>query len=146
MNVAKKSTDGESVDVVSVSRDAGVATITMNRPPVNAIAPALLTALGAAVGEVGDDASVRVVVLRSAIPRYWMAGADLGVLAGGGMVDGASGSLEEMWSALVAPFAALERLAKPTIAAIDGHALGGGCELALCCDYRIMVDDGKSTI
>jgi enoyl-CoA hydratase len=131
-------------ELVDIQRHDGVATVLMNRPPVNAIAPDLLIAIGAAFTELGADDSVRCVVLASAIPRYFMAGADLGVLAGGGMTG--EGDLEQAWAALTAHFTTVERVAKPVIAAVSGHALGGGCELALCADVRVMIDDSRSTI
>jgi enoyl-CoA hydratase/carnithine racemase len=117
----------------------------MHRAPVNAIAPDLLTEIGAAFTELGSDESVRCIVLTSAIPRYFMAGADLGVLAQGGMTGDAA-SIEGAWRALTAHFTTVERVPKPVIAAIQGHALGGGCEMALCADVRVMIDDGRSTI
>ena len=131
--------------LVEVRRDAGVATVLMNRGPVNAIAPDLLTELGAVFTELGADVSVRCIVLASAIPRYFMAGADLGVLAGGGMTGDAT-DLEAAWSELMGHFTTIERVPKPVIAAVSGHALGGGCEMALCADVRIMIDDSRSTI
>jgi enoyl-CoA hydratase len=125
--------------LISVSRDGGIATVTMNRPPVNAIAPDLLQQFDAAFTELGADTSVRVVVVASAIPRYFMAGADIKMMASS-TPRGGEDALR------TSPFAIVERTPKPVIAAINGHALGGGCELALCCDYRFMVDDGHSTI
>jgi len=128
-----------SEQIVSVSRDGGIATVTMNRPPVNAIAPDLLQEFDAAFTELGADTAVRVIVVRSAIPRYFMAGADIKMMAASTPQGG-----EE--ALRTSPFAIVERTPKPVIAAVSGHALGGGCELALCCDYRFMVDDGRSSI
>ena len=131
-------------ELVSVVRRDGIAVVSMARPPVNAIAPDLLSELGETFTTLGSDASVRCIVLRSGLPRYFMAGADLGVLMGGGMAAG--DDLAAAWSGLLQHFNTIERVRKPTIAAIEGHALGGGCEIALCCDYRVMVDDGHSRI
>ncbi len=131
-------------DLVAVTIDAGVATVSMNRGPVNAIAPDLITELGATFTTLGADADVRVIVLRSAIPGYFMAGADLTVLASGGMTGG--DDLEASWAALVSNFDTIAATPKPVIASIAGHALGGGCEMALCCDYRMMADDGRASI
>jgi enoyl-CoA hydratase len=125
--------------LITVTREGGIATVTMNRPPVNAIAPDLLQQFDRAFTELGADTAVRVIVVRSAIPRYYMAGADIKMMASSTPEGG-----EEAFRN--SPFAIVERTPKPVIAAISGHALGGGCELALCCDYRFMVDDGRSTI
>src|SRR5215467_1507327 len=125
--------------LITITRDGGIATVTMNRPPVNAIAPDLLEQFDAALTELGGDAQARVIVVASAIPRYFMAGADIKMMASS-TPRGGENALRN------SPFAIVERTPKPVIAAISGHALGGGCELALCCDYRFMVDDGRSTI
>jgi enoyl-CoA hydratase len=125
--------------LVTVTRDGGIATVSMNRPPVNAIAPDLLEQFDAAFTELGADSGVRVIVVASAIPRYFMAGADIKMMAAA-RPQGGENALQN------SPFAIVERTAKPVIAAVSGHALGGGCELALCCDYRLMLDDGRSTI
>jgi enoyl-CoA hydratase len=125
--------------LITVQRDGGIATVVMNRPPVNAIAPDLLEQFDAAVTDLGADSSVRVIVVTSAIPRYFMAGADIKMMASRTPQGGEDAVRNS-------PFAILERTPKPVIAAVNGHALGGGCELALCCDYRLMLDDGRSTI
>jgi len=131
--------DVQEQQVVEVQRDGGIATLRLNRAPVNAIAPDLLREFDAAMTELGADESVRVIVVTSALPRYFMAGADIKIMAAA-TPQGGENALR------TSPFAIVERTPKPVIAAISGHALGGGCELALCCDYRLMIDDGRSTI
>jgi enoyl-CoA hydratase/carnithine racemase len=122
----------------------------MNRPPVNALVPELQEELVEVLGRLKDDEATRVVVLTSAVPGYFMAGADIKMMAGeGGFNREDPASLEhiaQMSRRSQAAFGEVERFAKPVIAAINGHALGGGCELALACDLRLMVDDGRASI
>lgn len=128
---------------VEVRRDGGVATVVMKRPPANAMTPEFVGAICDAVAELGDDDSVRVIVLRSALERFFMAGADLGNMAAR-VASTDAGSRQV--GVLSRRIAVIERVPKPAIAMISGHALGGGCEIALSCDYRYMVDDGHATI
>jgi enoyl-CoA hydratase/carnithine racemase len=136
---------GENVDV---KRDGAVATVVMHRKGINAIAPDLLEDLRAAFEELGADAEVRVVVLASEYEKYFSVGADLTEMGSG--VDRSAPDAQDQIAATVARMAragdAIENCPKPVIAAINGHAMGGGCEIALCCDYRIMVDNGHSRI
>jgi hypothetical protein len=135
---------GELVDVV---REGPVARVVMHRGGNNAIAADLMSELRAAFDELGGDPGCRVVVLQSAYERYFSVGADLGAM--GGMDRSAAGA-EDRIAAMMresnAGFSAIEACPRPVIARINGHALGGGCELTLCCDYRIMVEDGRSRI
>jgi len=127
-----------------------VTTIRMNRPPVNALVPELQEELLETLKRLKDDNATRVVVLTSAIDRYFMAGADIKAMGGEGGFDRENpATLErvaQMSRRSQAAFTEVEHFSKPLIAAINGHALGGGCELALACDYRLMIDDGRSTI
>lgn len=131
---------GERVaELLDVDRDdRGVVTVTLNRPPVNALSVALmgeLRDLAEALTSGADNSpglSPRVLVFRSTVPGVFMAGADLeDVLA---HLDDVAPLNALLRSALDA----LERLPFPTIASLGGHALGGGCELALACDFRLM--------
>ena len=135
---------GECVDV---TRDGAVARVVMHRKGINAIAQDLMEELAAAFGELGADPSVRVVVLASEYEKYFSVGADLTSLA---VIDreapDAVDQIAAFMKSMNAHFAAIERCPKPVIAAINGHALGGGSELALCCDFRVMVEDGRSRI
>ena len=135
---------GEFVDV---RREGAVARVVMHRNGLNAIAEELMEEVAAAFNELGDDRSVRVIVLASDYEKYFSVGADLGML---GSIDrsspDAAGQISAFMKRMNDHFSAIERCPKPVIAAINGHALGGGSELTLCCDYRVMVEDGRSRI
>jgi enoyl-CoA hydratase len=135
---------GECVDV---KREGAVARVVMHRKGNNSIAEDLMGELAAAFGELGEDPTVRAIVLASEYEKYFSVGADLTALAG---IDRAAPDAADQIGAFMkrmnSHFAAIERCPKPVIAAINGHALGGGSELTLCCDFRIMVEDGRSRI
>jgi enoyl-CoA hydratase len=135
---------GECVDI---KRDGAIARVVMHRKGLNAIASDLMEELGAAFTELGEDPDVRVVVLASEYEKYFSVGADLTVL---GTIDRSAPDAAEQIAAFMkrmnAHYDAIERCPKPVIAAINGHAQGGGSELALCCDFRIMVEDGRARI
>ena len=134
--------------VVSASKAGRIGTITLSRKGNNSIAADLGDGLVAALDELEADPEVRVIVIRSAYEKYFSVGADLTELGSADRSD--PRAMEELLLATIrhlqACFTRLERSPKVVIAAINGHALGGGCELALTCDYRIMVNDGKATI
>lgn len=94
-----------------------------------------------------SDDTVRAVLFRSAIPGKFLAGADLsGVLQESDGDEPLPDRIRRLNREWRQAFDELEHLPHPTIAAISGHCLGGGLEFALCCDYRLMVADRKSTI
>ncbi|HEX6487934.1 MAG TPA: enoyl-CoA hydratase/isomerase family protein [Candidatus Dormibacteraeota bacterium] len=136
---------GETVDVRKEGRRA---TVVMHRSGNNSIGQDLLTELEAAFKDVSADPEVRVVVLASEYEKYFSVGADL--MSIGGSIDRSTPDAPERYGEMArnlhAAFFAIEACPKPVIARINGHALGGGCELSLCCDYRVMVDDGRSLI
>jgi len=117
---------------VDVTRDGAVAVVTINRPQaMNALDVATLTELRDTLVELRDDAEARVVVLTGAGGRAFIAGADIKAMS---EMDVAGA---KAWGELGHNVAQLlETMPKPTIAAVDGFALGGGCELALACDIR----------
>lgn len=134
-------------DCLEVRRERGVATVAMHRKGNNSFAQDLSDELKEAFDELGADPAVRVVVLASDYERYFSVGADLTAMGGvdrdaSDAEDRITEFVKQMW----AGFDAVERCPKPVIAAINGHALGAGCEIALCCDFRVMVEDGRSRI
>ncbi|HUL73949.1 MAG TPA: enoyl-CoA hydratase-related protein [Vicinamibacterales bacterium] len=122
-----------------VERHAGVLTITINRPKVlNALNAQTLSELDQVFDEAARDAEVRVVLLTGAGDRSFVAGADINELAVQTPVGGREHARRGQ-----AIFDRVERLGKPVIAAVNGFALGGGCELAMACTLRLAADTAK---
>jgi enoyl-CoA hydratase len=120
--------------VVRLERFPGehIAVITFDRPPLNAIDEQVVTELAAATAQLAGDQDMRAVLVRSALDGIFMAGGDIHeferIAAEG--VDRAL-LVQEV-------FTGFAELPQPTVAAINGHALGGGLELALACDFRFL--------
>lgn len=131
---ASPSAAGEPI-LTSVSE--GVAEVVLNRPEArNAINLEMVRALQAALEELAGRQDVRVLVLRGAGEKAFAAGADIADLYG-------RTSREALLAINGRLFQAVEGFPLPTIAAVRGYALGGGLELALACDLRIVADDAK---
>jgi enoyl-CoA hydratase len=119
-----------------VDRDARVAVLTLNRPSVlNALNAATLDELRRAVLDCRQDASVGAVVITGAGTKAFAAGADIRELAGKPAADMQAHARQGQHV-----FDLIEHLGKPVIAAVNGFALGGGCELALACSLRVAAD------
>jgi enoyl-CoA hydratase len=117
----------------------GIAYITFNRPKVlNALNRKTVEELRDALLDAREDSTVRVLILTGAGEKSFVAGADIGELAQRTPVDGKDFSLFGQ-----SVFHLLETLGKPSICAINGFALGGGCELALCCTIRLASKNAK---
>lgn len=114
-------------------------TLTIDNPPVNAIGEGLMTELEAAADDLTRDGAVRVVVVTSAHEKTFLAGADLkGAMQNSGDVADGENAIEKQSRRMQACFQRFANMPKPVIAAINGHALGGGCEFAMACDFRLM--------
>ncbi len=124
-------------DVVKLTVDDGVATIRLDRPPMNALNVAMQTRLAECAAEVGERKDVGAVVIYGG-PKLFAAGADVKEMADWGYQD-----MVDRSTALTNSFAAIALIPKPVIAAVTGFALGGGCELALCADLRVAADNAK---
>jgi len=125
---------------ILVARDGAVATLTLNRPAVlNALNAELLDRLAAALDAIDADPGVRAVVLTGAGERAFAAGADIAELATiAGSIDGVA--LARRGQRVTQR---IESLRVPVIAAVNGFALGGGCELAMACDIRIASENAS---
>ena len=124
-------------EFVTVSVDSGVATIGLQRPPMNALNAQVQREIGQAAVAVSEDASVGAVVFFGG-PKVFAAGADIVEMTTMTYADMSAAS-----RALRSAFVAVAAIPQPTIAAITGYALGGGLELAMCCDFRVMGDNAK---
>ena len=124
-------------EIVHLEVHSGVGTILLNRPPMNALSFQVQEEIRQAATEASQRDDVRAVVLYGG-PKVFAAGADIKEMAQASYQDMVSRS-----NGLQASFTAVARIPKPTIAAITGYALGGGCELALCCDLRVAGENAK---
>ena len=130
---------GRAFEELVLRKSPPLAWIVLNRPQkLNTITPRMTEELEAAARDVASDGSIRVVVLTGSGERAFSAGADITTFSAGSPVKAF-----EMSRRMYEAFGAFERMPKPVIAAIDGFALGGGCELALACDFRLASESSQ---
>lgn len=123
---------------IIVNREGGTATIILNRPPMNPLNSQVFRELTLAAAELEADREVRAVVITGAGEKAFAAGADINE-----MKDLTPVEMHHFCRASTLAYSAIENIGKPTIAAINGLALGGGCELALACDLRMAAETAK---
>ncbi len=129
----------ENLENLLVERAAGVAVVTVNRPKVlNALNTATLDELRRTALALKHDDSVRAVIITGAGDKSFIAGADINELARHSPVGGRDHAMTGQHVLDL-----IENMGKPVIAAINGYALGGGCELAMACTIRIAADTAK---
>jgi len=124
-------------EFVRLEVEGGIGTIRLDRPPMNALNVQVQEELRATAAEVAERTDVAAVVLYGG-EKVFAAGADvkeMATLTYTEMVD-RSGALQSS-------FTAVAKIPKPVVAAVTGYALGGGCELALCADFRVCADDAR---
>jgi 3-hydroxypropionyl-coenzyme A dehydratase len=124
---------------IQLDTDGNIAIVRINRPEaLNAMNSGVISELSQAIDIVGADAAIRVVIITGAGERSFCAGADISY-----MVDIDPITAENYASSAQSVLNKIEKLEKPVIAAVNGFALGGGCELAMVCDMRIASSNAK---
>ena len=124
-------------EFVNLTVSDGVGTIRLDRPKMNALNVQVQEEIRAAAAAAAEDDAVRAVVIYGG-ERVFAAGADIKEMADMSYTD-----MVKRSTSLTAAFTAVARIPKPVVAAVTGYALGGGCELALCADYRIAAENAK---
>jgi enoyl-CoA hydratase/carnithine racemase len=122
-------------EFVRVEVEDGVATIRVDRPKMNALNAQVQEEIRAAAAECADRDDIKAVVVWGG-ERVFAAGADVKEMADMSYTD-----MVKRSGALQSAFTAIARIPKPVVAAVNGYALGGGCELAMCADIRIAAED-----
>jgi enoyl-CoA hydratase len=126
-------------DNLLLERDGAIAVVTINRPQVlNALNSSTIDELRRVILELKHDASVRSVIITGAGEKAFVAGADINELAVQRPAQGKEHALRGQHV-----FDLIENMGKPVIAAVNGYALGGGCELALACTLRVAADTAR---
>ena len=123
-------------ETIVVEKEGNIGIITLNRPPTNSVNFALLEDMEKALNQFEADNEVRALIITGAGEKGFSAGFDI-TEAGRAVEIGDKGR---------ALYTRIERFPKPVVAAINGYALGGGCELAMACHFRIMVNAEKAKI
>lgn len=127
------------MEFVLMEVESGIATLTLNRPKaLNAINTELLQELHDRVDELKDRKDIRVIILTGSGSKSFVAGADISEMCPAAAVEG-----KIMAELADETFTMLENLPQVTIAAVNGYALGGGCELSMSCDIRIASENAK---
>jgi len=127
-----------SRDLVSYVIEEGIAVVTINHPPANALDNKTTYELNEVFEELAKDEDVKAVILTGAGEKIFVAGADISLFPQMGQKEGERFSQE-----LQGVFDKIEGLEKVVICAVNGMALGGGCELAMACDIRIASESAK---
>jgi enoyl-CoA hydratase len=124
---------------LSFSVSDRIARVTIDRPDkLNALNATVIREIGEAVERLAGERSIGGAILTGSGTKAFVAGADIGELSGQGAMDGRDRSLAGQ-----RVFRSLERCGKPVIAAVNGFALGGGCELAMACHLRVASETAK---
>ena len=121
--------------VVRLEKQDAVGHIVLDRPPANSYDRSFMDDYGAAIDEAAKDDAVKAIVVRSASERFFSAGADVSVFA--------KSDFDTKNAFVVCAnetMSKLEQIPKVVVAAINGHCLGGGYEIALCCDFRLAAE------
>jgi enoyl-CoA hydratase/carnithine racemase len=124
-------------EFVRVEVADGIATIRLDRPKMNALNAQVQDEIAGAAAQASADSAVRAVILYGG-ERVFAAGADIKEMASLGYPE-----MSERSAALQASFSAVADIPKPVVAAVTGYALGGGLELALCADFRVLGENAK---
>ena len=123
-------------ETITLAREESYALITLNRPPANAISEQLITEMNGALNSIHTDDAVRAVILTGAGDKIFCGGADLGSAFAGG-------DIEQFIRFGNSVMRKIERFPKPIIAALNGHAMGGGMEIAMACHLRLMKETAR---
>lgn len=127
-----------SRDYINWVIDEGIAIVTINHPPVNAIDKKMVLELEQTIDELETDSEAKIIILTGAGDKAFIAGADIPVFS-----DLDKASAEKFVLSIQSVLFKIEESRKVVICAINGHALGGGCEVAMACDIRIASEKAK---
>lgn len=126
---------------VTTEVNQAVAVLTLHSPPMNSLTQPLMLQLGERLAECQSRPDIRAVVVQGAGTRAFSAGSDIGELEE--LISSGPEALAAKFALDRAVFGALSNLHKPTVAAIEGAAIGGGLELAVCCDFIVAAQNAK---